>query len=213
MNAPRVHTVSTITFVSTNLRTNRSYIACAIESDYNLADHTSTVTKVIPIAGQYAGSHGRFLEPYWTRLKNSASNSDANKEGLRVELHGGRYPFEKSSGRQQKAIIEFECDRNRTGLEGAEGDSRDKIDDQEDAESLVLRTAEDDNKDDETTPSNNTSLEFISYRSEGEGDKEFDVLRLHWKTKFACEGMTEHKPSSGNKSGKHWGFFTWFLIM
>ena len=210
MNVPRGPMVSEIICAFNSLGTNLSSIACAIESDYNLADHTSTVKKVIPIAGQYAGSHGRFLEPYWTRLKNSASNSDANKEGLRVELHGGRYPFEKSSGRQQKAIIEFECDRNRTGLEGAEGDSRDKIDDQQDAESLVSRA---DGDDDNSTPANNTSLEFVSYKSEGEGDKEFDVLRLHWKTKFACEGMTEHKPSSGNKSSKHWGFFTWFLIM
>lgn len=144
-------------------------------------------------------------------MKNSPSHSDANKEGLRVELHGGKYPFEKSSGRQQKAIIEFQCDRNRTGLEGAEGDSRDKLDDKEEEARHVLRA--DDKKDETEEPVGDASLQLVSYKSEGEGDDEFDVLRLHWKTKYACEGMTDHKPTSGNKSSSHWGFFTWFLIM
>ncbi|THY25835.1 hypothetical protein D6D01_04831 [Aureobasidium pullulans] len=186
--------------------------ACGIEYDYNLADNSSTIRRVIPIAGQYAGSHGRFLDPEWTRLKNSASHDDANKEGLRVELHGGKYPFEKPNGRQQKAIIEFQCDRNRTGLEGAEGDSRDKLE-EEDVAGLLMRDETDDKKDDKEKPAEDASLQLISYKSEGEGDDEFDVLRLQWKTKYACEGMTEHKPSSGNKSSSHWGFFTWFLII
>ncbi|KAI4731650.1 hypothetical protein E4T49_00414 [Aureobasidium sp. EXF-10728] len=189
---------------------------CGIEYDYNLADNSSTIRRVMPIAGQYAGSHGRFLDPEWTRLKNSASHDDANKEGLRVELHGGRYPFEKSDGRQQKAIIEFQCDRNRTGLEGSEHDTRDKLDEEQEAERVVIRAESDDKKDDkkdEEKPVEDASLKLISYRSEGEGDAEFDVLRLQWKTKYACEGMTEHKPTSGNNSSKHWGFFTWFLII
>jgi hypothetical protein len=183
------------------------FLACAIEYDYNLADNSSTIKRVIPIAGQYAGSHGRFLDPEWTRLKDSASHDDSSKEGLRLEMHGGRYPFEKSNGRQQKAIIEFQCDRNRTGLEGVETDKRDKID--EDQESLMLRSESDDKKE----PADDASLQLVSYKPEGEGDDEFDVLRLHWKTKYACEGMLDHEPSSGNKSSSHWGFFTWFLIM
>ena len=157
------------------------------------------------------------MDPEWTRLKNSASHDDANKEGLRVELHGGRYPFEKSSGRQQKAIIEFQCDRNRTGLEGSEHDTRDKLDEEQQTTQLVTRAEpddkKDDKKDDKEEPVEDASLKLISYRSEGQGDSEFDVLRLEWKTKYACEGMTEHKPSSGNNSSSHWGFFTWFLIM
>ncbi|KAI5252585.1 hypothetical protein E4T42_03371 [Aureobasidium subglaciale] len=190
---------------------------CAIESDYNLADNSSTIKRVIPIAGQYAGSHGRFLDPEWTRLKNSPSHDDANKEGLRVELHGGKYPFEKSNGRQQKAIIEFQCDRNRTGLEGSESDSRDKLDEEGESASLSTLAESDGNKDedkgDEKKPTGDASLKLVSYRSEGEGDAEFDVLRLQWKTKYACEGITDHKPTSGNKSSSHWGFFTWFIII
>jgi hypothetical protein len=45
------------------------------------------------------------------------------------------------------------------------------------------------------------SLKFISY--EGEGD--IDILKLKWYTKHACEDDAV-KP-------RHWGFFTWFLIM
>ncbi|KAG9884265.1 hypothetical protein KCU94_g18294, partial [Aureobasidium melanogenum] len=56
---------------------------CGIEYDYNLADNSSTIRRVIPIAGQYAASHSRYLDPEWTRLKNSASHDDATKEGLR----------------------------------------------------------------------------------------------------------------------------------
>jgi hypothetical protein len=148
-------------------------------------------------------------------LKDSASHDDANKEGLRVELHGGRYPFESSKGRQQKAIIEFQCDRNRTGLEGSEHDSRDKLDEENEAALPVTRADDkkDDKKDDNEDPVEDASLKLISYKAEGQGDDEFDVLRLEWKTKYACEGMTEHKPTSGNNSSSHWGFFTWFLIM
>ena len=78
---------------------------------------------------------------------------------------------------------------------------------------MLMRDDTDDKKDDKEKPAEDASLQLVSYKSEGGGDNEFDVLRLQWKTKYACEGMTEHKPSSGNKSSSHWGFFTWFLIM
>lgn len=43
--------------------------------------------------------------------------SDVNKEGVRVELHGGVYP---PLGEKQKAVVEFICDKDKTGLEGQE---------------------------------------------------------------------------------------------
>lgn len=198
------------------------HTVCAIESDYNPADNTSTIRKVVPIAGEYASSNGRPLEPVLTRLKNSASHGDTSKEGVRVELNGGRYPFDKTSGRSQKAIIEFTCDTNRTGLEGLQGDSREKIE-YEDTKASVNARAEDedkrgddekkgdDEKDDKDVEKEQPSLTFYSYNIEGEGKKQVEVLRMIWKTKYACEGQTEHDPS-GSKSS-HWGFFTWFLIM
>lgn len=79
---------------------------------------------VIPIAGDFV-HHGKPLNAQWTRLKTSSSNADSEKEGLRVELHGGEYPFEQKHAKPQKAIIEFLCDRDRTGLEGlVEGDGK-----------------------------------------------------------------------------------------
>lgn len=198
--------------------------ACGIEYDYNLADGSSTIKKVIPIAGEFSGSHGPPLDPVLTRLKNSPSHGDANKEGVRVELNGGRYPFDKSSGQSQKAIIEFQCDPTRTGLEGLENDSREKDDDESPAErrSPVPEgekkdgNAEDggdgkgEGEGDGQGDKDESSLTLVSYRVEGEADREAGVLRLNWKTKYACEGQTAHKPSS---SSSGWGFFTWFLIM
>lgn len=143
---------------------------------------------------------------------------------MRVELNGGRYPFDKTSGQQQKAIIEFICDANRTGLEGGEADTRDKIENEERQKRNFLRAEdgekkgdekkgdEKDGKDGEGEPEpEEPSLTLLSYKLEGEGDRRVEVLRLNWRTKYACEGETGHKPS-GSKSS-HWGFFTWFLIV
>ncbi|GAB7353983.1 hypothetical protein MBLNU459_g4578t1 [Dothideomycetes sp. NU459] len=187
---------------------------CGIETNNNLADNSTSITKVIPIAGEYTSSHGRGLEPQLTRLKNSKSNGDSSKEGVLVELNGGRYPLDKSDGQQQKAYVEFQCDPDRTGLEGVAGDSRDKEDDKDD-EARVKR-AEDGDTDGEKDgkkkdPKDEPSLTLVSYRTEGEGDRAIGVLRLNWKTKYACEGQTDHKPSTPKSS--HWGFFTWFLII
>lgn len=185
---------------------------CAIETDYNLADNSSTIRKVVPIAGEYTSSNGRHLDPALTRLKNSASHGDSAREGVRVELNGGRYPFDKSAGQQQKAIIEFLCDNNRTGLEGAQGDSREKIDyEQTTARAEDGEKTGDDEKDDKDVEKEEPSLSLVSYNIEGEGDKRVEVLRMTWKTKYACEGEIDHKPSDTKSS--HWGFFTWFLII
>lgn len=77
-----------------------------------VAEETETgfLSKVIPIAGEYSATHGRSMDPKFTRLRDSASSADADDEGVRVELHGGKFPNEKS-GTAQKAIIEFVCDR------------------------------------------------------------------------------------------------------
>ncbi|KAL9626717.1 MAG: hypothetical protein Q9164_007811, partial [Protoblastenia rupestris] len=63
----------------------------------------------IPIAGDYSLTTGGDLNPQWTRLKSSASSEDREKEGLRLEMGGGKF-----ENRKQKAIIEFLClpDRN-----------------------------------------------------------------------------------------------------
>lgn len=220
MNAQAVQEVRVKCIYIISDDTDNMISVCGIETDYNLADGTSSIKKVVPIAGEYTSSNGRSMDPTLERLKNSASHGDSEREGVRVVLNGGNYPFDKSSGTPQKAIIEFVCDPDRTGLEHVEGDSREKVDDA--AEGRMKRRADDDKKEDgdkggdkgddkDKEEEDDASLKFISYKTEGEADREAGVLRLEWRTKYACEGQTEHEPSKGKSN--HWGFFTWFLIM
>ena len=53
------------------------------------------------------------------------------------------------------------------------------------------------------------SIKFVSFKNEGEDQTK--VLRLNWKTKYACEGAKAAPPPP--KKTSSWGFFTWFLIM
>jgi hypothetical protein len=161
---------------------------CAIEHTIN--DSSDTLSAVIPIAGDLLDFGGKALDAQWTLLSNSPSHSDSQKEGLRVELNGGIY--EKKA---QKAIVELICDRNRTGLEH-DFDPEDKY--------LNEKRKRDEEKGDQ--PAVEPSLTFLEYDT----SKETDILRLQWKTKYACENSRNE--DSGDKS-QHWGFFTWFIIM
>ena len=181
---------------------------CGVEEAYHLTDRTHFTVKVQPIAGEFTATHGRgrALDPQWTRLKGSASNEDTEKEGLRLELHGGKYP-ETKDGKAHKAIIEFICDPELTGNEGFE-DPKEKR--------LVSRAeggeGEGDSGEDEITLPDldkGKSIKFVSFKNEGEDQTK--VLRLNWKTKYACEG-TQAAPPPPKKTSS-WGFFTWFLIM
>merc|ERR1711939_615403 len=148
------------------------------------------------------------------QIYNQADDS-SKKEGLRVELEGGKYPMTKD-GQPQKAIIEFHCNKDLTGNEGFE----------EDAESMLdmatygnlTRRADEDDEDDPEPPElpdldKGKSLEFVSYKTEEDMGEDKGVLRLKWNTRFACEGQAG-KPSGGSsKGGSHWGFFTWFIII
>ena len=179
---------------------------CGIEETYFLDDKTHRTAKVRPIAGEFTATHGasRALEPKWTRLKGSASNEDAEREGLRLELHGGKYP-ETKEGKPHKAIVEFLCDAELTGNEGFE-DAKEK---------RLVSMAEgegDENGDDEISLPDldkGKSIQFVSFKAEGEDQTM--VLRLSWKTKYACEGAEKAPPAP--KKNNSWGFFTWFLIM
>ncbi|TKX19314.1 autophagy-related protein 27 [Elsinoe australis] len=169
---------------------------CAVERDHNTIEDTTSVRRVIPLAGDFTASHGRALDPKVTRLKNSASNSDVEKEGLRVEFNGGKYPNTRS-GREQKAVIELECDKERTGNEEVE----------KDAVGRVLRREEGE-KEGEEDEEKKRSLRFVSYKAEGD---EVDVLRVSWRTKYACEDVPVEEGDGDASSG--WGFFTWMFII
>lgn len=157
---------------------------CAIERTIKEEDKTDEITKVIPIAGELGDYGGYPLDAKFTRLKTADSAEDDAKEGLEIQLHGGIYGDDK---RKQKAIIEFLCEVGRTGLET----DLDPPDNYESREAKVDEIGQ-------------SSLKFVSYQAEGD----IDTLRLKWYTKHACEEST----GDGSKT-KHWGFFTWFLIM
>jgi hypothetical protein len=130
-------------------------------------------------------------------------------------LNGGRFPFDdKKSGIDQRAIIEFVCDKKRTGLEGDEKDNGDKEDDKDgddedkdgDNKEEKLRRREEGLKG--KCEDTDASLRFCGYQQEdGAKDKKIQTLRLEWRTEYACE---DAPPADG---GSHWGFFGWFFIM
>lgn len=150
---------------------------CGIE--WVETDNNKMLDRIVPVAGDF-GANGK-LSPVYTRLKSSEAEADRNKEGLRVEMHGGTY-----AGKQQLAVVEYICDRNKSGLEGQNldgGKKKDKRDEKKNEEK---------------------SLKFISYEN--------DVLKLEWRTKQACEQQLGG--GDGDTSGSHhWGFFTWFIIV
>jgi hypothetical protein len=195
---------------------------CGMRENIDLSQegNSSTITP-IDIAGTYKAYNGREIEAKFELLRNSKSNSDAGREGLRTVLHGGRLPFDdKKTGLDQRAIIEFVCDKERTGLEGdetdggksgsdKEGDKKDdekKGDDKKEEEKRMSRRGEG-SKD--QCEDSDASLRFCGYKVENlEKDKKARTLRLEWRTKYACEDTPADKPASS-----HWGFFGWFFIM
>lgn len=188
---------------------------CAREWDSKPdSDAPPYLKEVVTIAGEFAGTHGRSraLDPKYTRLKDSAGNSQ-EKEGVVIELHGGKYP-DTRDGTPQKAVVEFLCDKEWTGTEGFEDEGkmmggfgamekRKDGDDEDDAPELPDL---DEGK----------ALQFVRY--EMDTDNAIKVLRLRWKTKFACEGASDEPDKGGSGKGdgeksKGWGFFTWLIIV
>lgn len=175
---------------------------CGVTVSYNPYDDTKPeIEHVIPIAGSFETSSGRALDPKFSRLKTS----DINSDGVRVELHGGKY-----GGKTQMAVIEFQCDPKRTGNEGSE-DPDDKTVERREITTAVDKKDEEDREEEEEK----SSLRFVSY---GASNENTDVLRLNWLTKVACEeggeddGSGNDKDSNGGGS-RHWGFFTWFILL
>jgi hypothetical protein len=138
---------------------------------------------------------GGNMDAKWELLKNSKSNEDSTKEGLRLEMNGGFKNIDSGKTRPQKAIVEFICDRARTGLEHLPT-PEDPYEEGKD------KRAEEDGGDGGEGDDGTPSLEFVRYDTDG---KDADVLRLRWRTKYACEDTSP--------VAEHWGLFTWFLIM
>lgn len=188
---------------------NARFIVCGITKSWNPIDDPNVehpiISDVIGVAGEYTLSHGGALDAKATRLK--ASGSDL--EGIDLELHGGRY-----NDKKQKAVISLICDKEKSGNEGL------------DAEALsmsILRRDDSDDDDNDNDGDNdgdngprykqdpNNALQFVSYVEEGEGKNRMDVLKLNWRTQYACEEYEGDDDTGTKKPG--WGFFTWFILM
>lgn len=166
-----------------------------------MIDNGTIIDAVRAIAGSigdYGGS-SKGLDPSWTLLSESEPHSDAGKEGIRLTMNGGRWPLTGKDRKDQQAIIELVCDKERTGLEG-DVVPPDMV---EGSESPVVVVVE---KDDDP-PTSKASLTFVSYP--GTNDK-IDILRLDWRTKYACE---DSKRETDAARGSGWGFFTWFILI
>ncbi|KAM5343094.1 hypothetical protein ACJ41O_014060 [Fusarium nematophilum] len=181
------------------------------------------IDKVVAIAGNLQDVGGTRFEVTPTRLKTSDSNSDSQKEGLRLVLTGGKDPLSgapASKRQDQKAIIEFLCDPDREGTEG-EWTAEDKYtrlrarDEEKDGDDDEKNRDEDGNEDDGESSiehqlkHDNASLIWGSFQDE-QGPR---VLRLTWHTKYACENREDNGGDDGGSSISHWGFFTWFILI
>lgn len=157
------------------------------------------VKRAFPIVGFDHLGHGK-KDPEVTRLKKN----DPDADGLLVKLTGGEYrETPKSEPKETAAVIEFQCDPDRTGLEGLE----DVAETEDDGEEKRRRDKGDEDEDEDDTDKENAgrSLKFRSFKLV---DDTY-ILRLDWRTKYACENYVRDNP----KSGGHWGFFTWIIIM
>ncbi|EFX06284.1 autophagy protein [Grosmannia clavigera kw1407] len=197
--------------------------ACAIRRFRN-AEGVTGIGQVIPLAGNLEDQGGSALSHTATRLKTADSNADAQREGLRLVLQGGRYPLDGpvSDRQNQRVIVELLCDKTREGTEGewiadeyerdgtAPGSSAPPADPPSNsttsAAGLGFSLAQEGPaekqllRDGEAEP----ALVFQGYDVH-DTDGSFGTLRLAWHTRYACEGAARVR--------EHWGFFTWFVIL
>lgn len=204
-----------------------------------IRESTDIVSKVRAIAGDLEKAGGTKFDFTATRLKTSEAKSDSEKEGLRLEFTGGKNPLSgpEKERFEQKAVIEFLCDPEKEGTEG-EWESEDKYEKraekEEDKEGEKKDEKKDGDKEDEKKDGDKEDEKKDGDKDEGEStiehqlkhenasliwdgfarEKEVDVLRLTWYTKYACEKREDNGGSGGDESSSaHWGFFTWFTVI
>ena len=97
----------------------------------------------------------------------------------------------------QKAVIHLQCDHDRTGNDDKKKDDKEKRDAEEDDD--------DDDRDD------GRDLQFVSYGDVDTKDGMTKVLRLNWKSKYACEDYKDGNDKVDVSAS--WGFFTWFILV
>ncbi|KAK3944510.1 autophagy-related protein 27 [Diplogelasinospora grovesii] len=204
---------------------------CAIKHTWDPESHKTTVAEVIPVAGDLSMHGGKTFDWEAKRLSTSDSKDDAQKEGVRVVLKGGIY-----KQREQRAVVEFRCNRNLTGTEGEwksedeyvpgeqlnerdDGDKKEGDDDKKEGDGKEGNG----DPDEEGTPekqflNDGAALIWEGYTPAADGN--VDTLWLTWYTKYACESQSEGGDkdktpveTTPEDEARHWGFFTWAFIL
>ncbi|PWY84168.1 autophagy protein Atg27 [Aspergillus eucalypticola CBS 122712] len=186
---------------------------CGFQYKTALDSHKEEST-VFPIVGLDHLGHGT-KDAEITRLKKL----DSELEGLLVKLAGGEYFDEEQQKKKNAgAVIEFQCDPDRSGLEGLQT-TEDTEEERRRQWQLSQRADEtngdNENNDNGTIPEGGRSLQFKSF---GPADDDTYVLKLNWRTRYACDNYRdepgEKNPDGGSGDGSsHWGFFTWLIII
>jgi autophagy-related protein 27 len=183
------------------------FAVCAIKHLWDAEKGKDAITEVIPIAGELANHGGKAFEFKTQRLSTSDSPDDSGKEGVRLTLTGGIY-----KEREQRAIIEFRCNKTLKGDEG-----------EWESEEEYVPGKEEERRDDKETPSppegegtpekqrlkDGAALVWEGYKTSSDG--KVDTLFLTWNTKYACENAAQEEPPVEQKAS--WGFFTWMVIL
>ena len=213
---------------------------CAMRENIDLSSEKNSTMSVTPIdiAGTYTTYNNRQINAQFALLQ------DGDREGLSATLHGGRLPFDdKKNGVDQRAVIDFVCDIERTGLEGVEvgsggknkddgkGSDGDKKDDDKKGDDKEGDKKDGDKKDGEKDSDkkdgDKESRRLVARGSKCEDsdsslrfcgyDVEEDADSKDKRARtLRLEWRTKHACRGvprDNDGGSHWGFFGWFFIM
>lgn len=181
-------------------------VVCGFQYKYT-PDGSEEISHAFPIAGLDPLGHGS-KDAEVTRLKGD------EQEGLLVKLAGGEYIDKDKKKKDARAVIEFQCDPDRSGLEGLSSVEEEE-EEEETRRRLVVREDEGDKnkeKDKEKTDPNDGSdpSRSLQFESFGPADDDAYVLKLKWRTRYACDNYVRDRKGDGSS---HWGFFTWLIIM
>lgn len=173
---------------------------CGFE-DLRPADGNGDQKFGFPIAGLDPMGGGS-KEPQFTRL----SEINPDTEGLRLKIAGGAWRGEHNDqkAKDASAEIDFQCDPDRSGLEGIS--TKESQPEEEAAEEGQKRRRA---EGDENGDGEKASEQSLQYKSFGPNEDGVYVLKLEWRTRYACDEYQKGKEASSN----HWGFFTWMIII
>ncbi|GIK04804.1 hypothetical protein Aspvir_008899 [Aspergillus viridinutans] len=190
-----------------DLKCGTSKNVCGFQYKYT-DDGLEEISHAFPIAGLDPLGHGS-KDPEVTRLKGDG------QEGLLLKLAGGQYVDKDKKKKDARAVIEFQCDPDRSGLEGLASVEDGSSEEEETRRRLVVREDEGDedkDKDKEKTDPNDGSdpSRSLQFESFGPADDDSYELKLKWRTRYACDNYARDRKGDGSS---HWGFFTWLIII